>query len=140
VVTGRKGRGEGKKGSGSSKVHDFCHIEGHWKNDCKHQQEWLKKKRQAAKAGVTLSSVKDTEVLMASYVDFTSQDKSWIFDSNSTVHACFQKELFNSLVAKEEIVVKMVDGSTCEGIGTGTVKVTERDGTVCALWRRSGMS
>ena len=30
VVTERKGRGEGKKGSGSSKVCHFCHREVHW--------------------------------------------------------------------------------------------------------------
>jgi len=36
VVTGRKGRGEGRKGPSSSKVCHFCHREGHWKNDCKH--------------------------------------------------------------------------------------------------------
>ena len=45
----------------------------------------------------------------------------------------FQKELFNSLVAEEKGIVKMVNGSACEVIGTGTVKVTERDGTVRAL-------
>jgi len=80
------------------------------------------------------SDVSDTEILIASYVeDNTSQGKSWIFNSGSTVHICFQKELFNSLVAKEEGTIKMVDGSTCEVIGTGTVNVTERDGTVHAL-------
>ena len=41
--------------------------------------------------------------------------------------------MFNFLVAKEEGIVKMVDGLACEVIGTGTVKVTGRDGTVCAL-------
>jgi len=62
---------------------------------------------------------------MASYEDNTSQDKCWIFDSVSAVHICSQKELFNnSLVAKEERIVKMVDGSACKVIGTGTVKVT----------------
>ena len=70
---------------------------------------------------------------MASYEDNTSQGKSWIFDSDSTVHVCPQKELFNSLVAKKEETVKMVDGSVCKVIGTGTVKVTERDGMVRAL-------
>ena len=45
----------------------------------------------------------------------------------------FPKELFNSLVAKEELIVKMVDDSACEIIGTTTVKVTKRDGTVHAL-------
>ena len=70
---------------------------------------------------------------MASYEDNTSQDKGWIFDSGSTVHVCFQKELFNSLVAKEEWIVKMVDGSACEIIDTETVKVIGRDGTVRAL-------
>ena len=48
VVTGRKGRGEGKKSSGSSKACHFCYRKGQWKNDCKHRQEWLKKKSQAA--------------------------------------------------------------------------------------------
>ena len=41
--------------------------------------------------------------------------------------------MFNSLVAKEEEIAKMVDGLACEIIGTGTVKVTERDRTVRAL-------
>ena len=50
------------------------------------------------------------------------------------VHVCSQKELFNnSLVAKEEGIVKMVDGSACEVIETGIVKVIGRDGTVRAL-------
>ena len=51
-----------------------------------------------------------------------------------TVHVCSQKELFNnSLVAKEEWIVKIVDGSTCEVIGTKTIKVTETDGMMRAL-------
>jgi len=62
------------------------------------------------------------------------QGKYWIFDSGSTVHVCFQKELFNNfLVAKEEGIVKMVDGSACEVIGTETIKVTGRDRTVRTL-------
>ena len=84
-------------------------------------------------AGVAFSGLEETEVLMASNEDNTSQGKGWIFDSGSTVHVCSQKELFNSLVAKEEEFVKKVDGSACEVIGTGTVKVTERDGMVHAL-------
>jgi len=38
--------------------------------------------------------------------------------------------MFNSLVAKEKGVVKMVDDSACEVISIVTVKVTERDETV----------
>ena len=101
VVTGRKGRGEGKKGLSLPKVCHFCHRKGHWKNDCKHRQEWFKKKGQVAEADIVLSGVEDTEVLMASYIkNNTSQNKDWIFNSGSTVHVCSQKELFNSLVAK----------------------------------------
>ena len=37
------------------------------------------------------------------------------------------------MIAKEEEIVKMVDDSACEDIGTGIVKVTERDGTVLTL-------
>ena len=37
------------------------------------------------------------------------------------------------MVAKEKVTVKMVNGSTCKVIGTGTINVTERDGTVRAL-------
>ena len=67
--------GKGKKGLSLSKACHFCHMEGHWKNDCKHRQEWLKKKRQATEADVAMSDV-DTEVLMTSYVeDNTSQGK-----------------------------------------------------------------
>ena len=58
-----------------------------------------------------MSGLEETEILMASNEDNTSQDKGWIFDSGSTVHVCSQNELFNSLVAKEEGIVKMVDGS-----------------------------
>ena len=50
------------------------------------------------------------------------------------VPVCFQKEPFKSFfIVKEEGIIKMVDGSACEVIGTGTVKVTERDGIVHAL-------
>ena len=38
VVTGRKGRGEAKKGPSSSKMCHFYHRKSHWKNDCKHRQ------------------------------------------------------------------------------------------------------
>ena len=93
----------------------------------------MKNKAQAAEADV--ASGVDTEVLMASYVeDNTSQGKSWIFDSGSTVQVCSQKELFNnSLVVKKEWAIIMVDDSACEVIGTGTVKITGRDETVRAL-------
>ena len=37
------------------------------------------------------------------------------------------------LFSCKEWVVKMVDDSACEVISTGTIKVTERDGTVRAL-------
>jgi len=99
----------------------------------------LRKKGQAAEADVALSGVEDTEVLMASYENNTSQGKGWMFDSGSTVHVCSQKELFNFLVAKEQGTIKMVDDSACEVIGTGTVKVKKEIGR-CMLWRRSGMS
>jgi len=41
--------------------------------------------------------------------------------------------MFNSLVAKDEGIVKLVDGSACEVIDTKTFKVTCRDGMVHAL-------
>ena len=37
------------------------------------------------------------------------------------------------MIAKEEGIVKMVDGSACEIIITGIAKVTKRDRTVYAL-------
>ena len=77
-----------------------------------------------------MSDVKDTKILMSFYEDNTSQGKGWIFNSGSTVHVYVQKKLFNSLVAKEEETIKMIDGSACKVIGTGTVKVTKRDGIV----------
>ena len=119
MIMGRKGRGERKKGPDSSKVCHFCHREGHSKNDCKHRQEWLKNKRQAAEIDVALSGLEEIEVLMTSYIeDNTFQGKSWIFNSGSIVHICSHKERFNSLVVKEEGIVKMVNGSACEVIST----------------------
>ena len=41
--------------------------------------------------------------------------------------------MFNFLIAKVEGTVNMVDGLTCELIGTGTVNVTCKGGTV-RLW------
>ena len=41
--------------------------------------------------------------------------------------------MFNSLVIKEEEIVKILDGSACEVIYTGTVKVAERDEMMHAL-------
>jgi len=131
AVTRRKERGEGKEGSGSSNACHFCHRECHWKKDFMHRHEWLKKKRKAAETDIVISDV-DTEVLTDS-IDNTSSNKSWILDSDSIIHVCFHKDMFNSLIAKEERAVKMVDGSACKIIGTGTVNVTRRDGMVRAL-------
>ena len=51
----------------------------------------------------------DIKILIASYVeDNTSQDKGWIFDSSSAVHVCFHKNMFNSLISKEEETVKII--------------------------------
>ena len=98
----------------------------------------MKKKGQVAEADIA-SCVEDTKILMASYVeDNTSQGKIWIFNSGNTVHAYFQKELFNFLVAKEKGIVKMVDSLICEIISIGTVKVTKRDDQY--VRRRSCMS
>jgi len=77
-------------------------------------------------AGVALSGLEKAEVLMASNKDNTSQGKGWIFDSGSTVHVCSQKELFNSLVAKEEEIVKMLNSSICEVIDTESQDYTKR--------------
>ena len=41
--------------------------------------------------------------------------------------------MFDSYVAKEKETVKMVDGSACKVIGTGTVKIKGKDGAVRAL-------
>jgi len=41
--------------------------------------------------------------------------------------------VYNSLVVNEERMIKMMDGSGREVIGTRTVKVTKRDKTVCTL-------
>ena len=99
VAMGRKGR-EGKKSLVSSNVCHFYHKKGHWKNDCKHLQEWLKKKGQVMEADVTMSDV-DIKVLMAFYVeDKTSQGKCWIFDSGSTIHVYSRKEIFQLLSCK----------------------------------------
>jgi len=76
----------------------------------------------------------DTEILMASYVENnTSQGKDWISDYDSTVRVCSQKEMFNSLVVREEGIVKIVDGSAFEAISTGIVNVTCKDGPMSAL-------
>ena len=51
------------------------------------------------------------------------------------VYAYSQKEMFNSVIAREEGIVKMVDHIACEIISTGTVNVTSRDGTVLLAQR-----
>ena len=42
------------------------------------------------------------------------------------VHVCSQKELFNSLILKEEETIKIVDDLAYKVIGTKTVKVIEK--------------
>ena len=80
-----------KERSGLVKGVSLFHREGHWKNDCKYRQEWLKKKGQSSEADVA-SGVKDAEVLMTSYIEHnTSHSKSWIFDLGSTIHVCPKK-------------------------------------------------
>jgi len=82
----------------------------------------------------------DTKVLMTSYVEYyTSQSKGWIFDFGSMVHVYFHKEMFNSLVAKEEGSVKMVDSSAC-GSSTLEQSMLHAERGCCVLWRRSGIS
>ena len=56
-----------------------------------------------------------------------------ITNFGSTIHVCSHKDMFNSLVAKEEGTVKMVDNSACKVIDTETVNVIGRDRTVHAL-------
>jgi len=56
-----------------------------------------------------------------------------MLDSGSEVHACSKKEMFNSLVSKEEETVKMLDDSTCEVIDIGTINITSRNRKVRAL-------
>jgi len=41
--------------------------------------------------------------------------------------------MFNSLVAKEEETVKMMEDSTCEAINTGTINIAGRNGMVHVL-------
>ena len=95
----------------------------------------MKKREQVAETD-TASGASGTKVLIASYVkDNTSQGKGWIFDSSCTVHLCFQKELFNSLVAKEKETVKMMDGSACEVTGTCNAPIL-RYGDVTAMYIR----
>jgi len=74
-----------------------------------------------------MSGVSDTKVLIVFYENNTSQSKGWIFNSDSTFHICSHKEMSNSLVAKEEEIVKMVDGSACK-----VIKITCRNGR-CVL-------
>jgi len=71
--------------------------------------------------------------VLTTFIDKTSTDKCWILDSGSAVHICSQKDMFNSLVAKKEETFEIVDGSACKIIGTGTITVTRRNGTVRAL-------
>jgi len=57
---------------------------------------------------------------MTSYVeDNTSQGKNWIFDSSSTIHVCSQKELFNSLAAKDEGTIKIVEAQLARTLTLG---------------------
>jgi len=96
----------------------------------------IEEERANVKADVA-EGVPDTYVL-TTFIDNTSIDKCWILDSGSVVHVYSQKELFNFLVAKEEGNVKMVDGSACEVIGTGTINVTGIYEMVSGMSRRHG--
>ena len=92
----------------------------------------MKKKEQAVELGVALSGLEEIELLLTYNEDKTSQDKGWIFDSSSTVHVCSQKELFNSLVAREEGIIKMVDGSAARLLTLGQSRLQKRWDGVCS--------
>jgi len=84
------------------------------------------------------SGVENTEVLMASYVeDNTSQDKDWIFNSDSTVHVCSQKELF--FVAKEEKLPRWWMTQLARSLALGQSRL-QKEMRQCVFCRRSGMS
>jgi len=91
----------------------------------------LKKKRRATEADV-VEGVSDTYVLMT-FIDNISTHKGWILNSGSTGYVCSQKEMFYSFVAKEEGTAQMVHNLACGIIGTGTVNIIGRDGTMRAL-------
>jgi hypothetical protein len=125
------GRGGGKTSQGSSRVCYFCHKEGHFKRDCKARQEWMKKKETRGEAGVAINFENDVLLTVVDEHN-TSHGKGWVLDSGSAVHVCSHHGMFTSFVA-EEGTVRMVDGSTCRVMGTGTVKIKGKDGTVRAL-------
>ena len=71
--------------------------------------------------------------MLTAFIYNTFTYKVWILDFGTALHVCFQKEMFNSLVAKHEGTVKMADGLVCGVIGIVTVNVTSKDGTMRAL-------
>jgi len=92
----------------------------------------IEEERKTAEADVA-ECVLDFYMLKTSIDNNTFTDKSWILDSDSAIHVCFQKEMLSFLVAKKEVTIKIVDGLACEIIDTETVNVTGRDGPVRAL-------
>ena len=55
------------------------------------------------------------------------------------VHVCSHKDLFNSLIVKEEGTVKMANDPVCKIISTGQLMLKE-EMRQCMRWRRSGIS
>ncbi|XP_077242586.1 uncharacterized protein LOC143883110 [Tasmannia lanceolata] len=71
-------------------------------------------------------------VAVISHVEGTSDSTYWWLDTGATCHVCTNKSLFSSYVASKEKVA-MVDRSTTDVLGSGTVVLTLTSGKTLTL-------
>jgi len=100
-------------------------LEAHISTKCKVQAlpQWLNARLEARVSTTKEPYISVITALMKEQVSEIIHEPYYLI-SERAVH--------NFLIAKEEGIVKMVDGFTNDVIDTGIVKVTEREGIMCA--------
>ena len=104
----------------------YCKGMGHWKRNC---PKYLADK----KAGKEKSGIFDIHVIDVYLTG--SRSSAWVFDTGSVAHICNSKqELRNRRrLAKDEVTMRVGNGSKVDAIAVGTVSLQLPSGLVMNL-------
>ncbi|GJX70172.1 transposable element [Tanacetum coccineum] len=114
---------------------NYCHKEGHWKNQCPK----LKEKGQVA--AVAKDDSGSERELVLSVVDYKGTPLAWIMDSACSFHMSPNRDWFVTYEEFDGGHVFMGNDSPCKVVGIGTIQIRMHDGRLLdrspmfrALW------
>ena len=132
AVKGSSSRGRSKsKDCGKGVQYNKCKVWGHIKRD---YPTWDKKDSQGLESStaVTENSEDPGDILIIFREDTYSQD-DWVLYPGATNHICSRRKFFETFQESKEDTFSLPDGSKCDVMELGTVKVKIFDGVVCTL-------